>query len=185
MPPRWSSSRPVADRRCEEASLPGAAASKLAAFWLTPRRRQFRLGLVSHAAQAPGRSGYHTISAALRERYEQHGPWTAAELTVLGPAQVAAVLGQAPEHELMALFARSLNDLGEACRGRARRLVRGRGRRRRRLGGSRSRSGSGAGPASPTARATASSSLPSSNAPRSPPPILRAPGSRGGATSTG
>ena len=102
---------PIADPQ-EETSLPGSR-EQLAAFWLTLDAVNFGSGWFPTLRKRPGRSGYHTISAALRERYEQHGPWTAAELTVLGPAQVAAVLGQAPEHELMALFARSLNDLGE------------------------------------------------------------------------
>ena len=40
-------------------------------------------------------------------------PWTAAELRELGPGEVAAVLGQGPDHALMALYARALNELGE------------------------------------------------------------------------
>src|SRR5262249_52886393 len=40
------------------------------------------------------------------------GPWPAAELAAIAPAELADVLGQDPDHELMALYAESLCDLG-------------------------------------------------------------------------
>jgi hypothetical protein len=60
----------------------------------------------------PGLSGYRTIAAGLGERFAARGPWSAAELSRIDPAEVAAVLGQDPAHELIGLFAASLRDLG-------------------------------------------------------------------------
>ena len=60
----------------------------------------------------PGKSGYNTIAGALTEHFDRAGPWSAEELTELNAGTIARVLGQDPDHELMALFARSLNDLG-------------------------------------------------------------------------
>jgi hypothetical protein len=52
----------------------------------------------------------------LKDRFDAHGPWSAAELQRLTPADLARVTGQSlddPEvAELMALFARALADLG-------------------------------------------------------------------------
>ena len=41
------------------------------------------------------------------------GPWTGAELRTVDAQFVAAVLDQEPRHELMALYARALNHLGD------------------------------------------------------------------------
>jgi hypothetical protein len=60
----------------------------------------------------PGRSGYFTIAAGLTERFRAHGPWPAAELAEVGPTEIAATLGQDPEHPLMADFAAALRDVG-------------------------------------------------------------------------
>src|SRR5204863_4851409 len=60
----------------------------------------------------PGCSGYFTVSWSLADRFRAHGPWTNEQLRALVPAEVADVLGQDPAHELMALYARALNDLG-------------------------------------------------------------------------
>lgn len=61
----------------------------------------------------PGHSGYFTVAAGLTERFRQDGPWGAAELSRIDAAQVAATLGQDPEHPLMADFAAALRDVGE------------------------------------------------------------------------
>jgi hypothetical protein len=79
-----------------------------AAFWLTLNAINFGSGWFPTIRKRPGRSGYHTIAAGLQD----HGPFTAAELRTITPAKIADVLGQDPTHELMALFAGSLNDLG-------------------------------------------------------------------------
>lgn len=56
----------------------------------------------------PGLSGYRTIAAA----FEEHGPWTNAELRRLDVAALAEVLGQESDHPLMRLYAQALRDLG-------------------------------------------------------------------------
>ena len=61
----------------------------------------------------PGHSGFFTVAAGLSQRFREHGPWPAAELTRLGAADLAAVLGQDPEHPLMAQFAAALHNVGE------------------------------------------------------------------------
>jgi hypothetical protein len=57
-------------------------------------------------------SGYFTVSSALADRFRQAGPWTSAELRVMRTEEIADVLGQARDHELMALFAQALRQLG-------------------------------------------------------------------------
>jgi putative queuosine salvage protein len=60
----------------------------------------------------PGHSGYFTIAAGVTERFRRDGPWSAAELTELTAADVAAVVGQDREHPLMADYAAALRDVG-------------------------------------------------------------------------
>jgi len=60
----------------------------------------------------PGQSGYGTVAAALREHFGRAGLWSNAELRALDAPTVAAALGQAPDHELMALYAQALRALG-------------------------------------------------------------------------
>jgi hypothetical protein len=60
----------------------------------------------------PGLSGYSTVASSLAEHWRTAGPWTGAELRALKAANVAAVLGQEPGHELMGLYAEALRDLG-------------------------------------------------------------------------
>ena len=59
-----------------------------------------------------GCSGYFTVAGALADRWRSHGPWSPAELRALKAADVAAVLGQEPGHELMGLYAEALRQLG-------------------------------------------------------------------------
>jgi hypothetical protein len=60
----------------------------------------------------PGRSGYFTIAAAVTERFRANGPWSVDELGAMDAPAIAAVLGQDPEHPLMADFAVALRDVG-------------------------------------------------------------------------
>jgi hypothetical protein len=83
-----------------------------AAFWLTLDAINFGSGWFPTLKKAPGRSGYHTTAAGIAERFESKGPWSAAELAAIQAGELAEVLGQDPGHELIALFAASLNDLG-------------------------------------------------------------------------
>jgi hypothetical protein len=60
----------------------------------------------------PGLSGYGTIAAGLRERFDAEGPWRAEGLTAIDTAGIARVVGQDPGHPLMAEFAAALRDVG-------------------------------------------------------------------------
>ncbi len=57
-------------------------------------------------------SGYFTTAWNLADHARARGPWTPAELRALRTEEVAEVVGQAPDHELMALFAQALRGLG-------------------------------------------------------------------------
>jgi len=87
-------------------------AERRAAFFLTLDAVNFGSGWFPTLRKRDGRSGYFTIALGLRERFDARGPWSAAQLREIGAPEIAGVLGQDPEHELMALLARSLNDLG-------------------------------------------------------------------------
>ncbi len=83
-----------------------------AAFHLTLDAINFGSGWFPTLRKRDGRSGYWTVALGLRDRFAQHGAWSAAELAAITAAEIAEVLGQDRDHELMMLFARSLNDLG-------------------------------------------------------------------------
>ena len=57
-------------------------------------------------------SGYFTVAWALADRFRAHGPWTNAQLRAMSTEEVATVLGQPTDHELMALYAQALRALG-------------------------------------------------------------------------
>jgi hypothetical protein len=57
-------------------------------------------------------SGYFTVAWGLADRFRALGPWTNAELRAMRTEEIADVLGQARDHELMALFAQALRQLG-------------------------------------------------------------------------
>jgi putative queuosine salvage protein len=59
-----------------------------------------------------GMSGYFTVASALTDFWRLGGGWSAGELRVLTAEEVAIVLEQDPGHELMALYAEALRDLG-------------------------------------------------------------------------
>jgi len=95
---------------------PGYAAGSFeerAAFVLTLDAINFGSGWFPTIRKRPGLSGYFTVECGLKDRFERSGPWSADELATIDAREVAAVLGQDPEHELVALFANSLRDLGE------------------------------------------------------------------------
>ena len=86
---------------------------ELAAFWLTLDAINFGSGWFPTLRKHAGRSGYDTISAGVCARFRSSGAWTARELAQIEAGELARVTGQDPEHQLMALFAASLRDLGE------------------------------------------------------------------------
>jgi hypothetical protein len=57
-------------------------------------------------------SGYFTVAWAVTERFRAHGPWSNAELRAMRTEEIADVLDQPHDHELMALYAQALRDLG-------------------------------------------------------------------------
>jgi hypothetical protein len=85
---------------------------RLAAFHLALDAVNFGSGWFPTLRKREGRSGYWTVALGLRDRFARHGAWSADELRAIDATEVAATLGQDPDHELMALFAHSLNDLG-------------------------------------------------------------------------
>jgi hypothetical protein len=92
---------------------PSGTREERAAFWLTLDAINFGSGWFPTLRKPAGRSGHATVAAGLEQRFRAHGPWTAQELVALEAEDLAAVLAQDPCHELMGLFAGSLNDLGE------------------------------------------------------------------------
>jgi hypothetical protein len=88
---------------------PGATDEARAAYSLQLNAINFGSGWFPTLRKPPGLSGFRTVEAALRGR----GPWTADELTGIDTAAVAATMGQDPGHELMALFAAALREIGE------------------------------------------------------------------------
>ncbi len=100
-----------------DAHLTEGTREELAAFWLTLDAINFGSGWFPTLRKPDGRSGYFTIATAVRERFAEHGPWSAAELGEIDRSQIAGTLGQDSDHELMALFAGSLNDLGRHVAG--------------------------------------------------------------------
>jgi hypothetical protein len=81
-------------------------------YLLTLDSINFGSGWFPTLRKRPGSSGYYTVAWALADRFRSDGPWANAELRALTAEQVADVLGQEHGHELMALYANALNDLG-------------------------------------------------------------------------
>jgi hypothetical protein len=84
----------------------------VAAYLLTLTAINFGSGWFPTLRKREGMSGYFTVASRLTDRFRAHGPWPAAELRRLGTDEVAAVLGQSRDHELMSLFAQALRQLG-------------------------------------------------------------------------
>lgn len=86
------------------------------AFVLTLDAVNFGSGYFPALRKRAGLSGYFTIATALKERFDNDGSFSAAELCELSPADVARVFGQdldVPDvAELMARFAEALSQLG-------------------------------------------------------------------------
>ena len=80
-----------------------------AAFALQLNAVNFGSGWFPTLRKPPGLSGFRTVEAGLRA----HGPWTADELRAIDAARRSPRRSaQDPDHELMALFARALRELG-------------------------------------------------------------------------
>jgi hypothetical protein len=83
------------------------------AYILTLDSINFGSGWFPRLRKRPNSSGYYTVAWALADRFRAAGPWTNGELRTLTPDAVADALEQEPGHELMALYARALNQLGD------------------------------------------------------------------------
>jgi hypothetical protein len=87
-----------------------------AAFVVTLDCVNFGSGYWPHLRKRPGLSGYRTIEAALIERFERRGPWSAASLAALEPGDLTRLFeqdpGSDPIAELMRSFADALRELG-------------------------------------------------------------------------
>jgi hypothetical protein len=59
-----------------------------------------------------GCSGYFTVAWALADRWRAGAGWSNAELRTMRTEDVADTLGQRRDHELMALYAQALRELG-------------------------------------------------------------------------
>lgn len=57
-------------------------------------------------------SGSITVAWGLTDRFRADGPWTNAELRTMRTEEIAAAVGQCADHELMALYAQALRELG-------------------------------------------------------------------------
>jgi hypothetical protein len=108
--PAYAGSLPLA--RAVASPDPAEELPSTAAFWLTLNAINFGSGWFPTLRKRPGLSGYRTIESGIRERFGRDGPWSPSELARIEPAEIASVLGQDPDHELMALFAAALRDLG-------------------------------------------------------------------------
>jgi hypothetical protein len=122
---RFADALPVAELGAPATAFPalGGDAEDLAAYVLCLDALNFGSGWFPHLRKRAGLSGYRTMEAALRERFEGAGAFTARELRTLDPRAVAELLGQVPVaqpiDELMELYARALRELGECVSLRA------------------------------------------------------------------
>jgi hypothetical protein len=85
----------------------------VAAYMLTLDAINFGSGWFPTLRKRPGCSGYFTVAWGLADFFRAGERWPPAELRRLRAHDVAPVLGQDPEHELMALYAAALRSLGE------------------------------------------------------------------------
>src|SRR3954447_10634167 len=85
----------------------------VAAYLLTLDAINFGSGWFPTLTKRPGCSGYYTVSGALADEFRARGPWSNDELRRLDGDELAQVLGQERGHELMALYAEALRQLGD------------------------------------------------------------------------
>jgi hypothetical protein len=96
------------EARAGTATNPEAAA----AFAICMNAINFGSGWWPTIRKRSGHSGYGTIAAGVEARFAAAGPWSIEELEAIDAAAIAQVVGQDPEHPLMAQFAAALRDVG-------------------------------------------------------------------------
>jgi hypothetical protein len=84
----------------------------VAAYVLTLDAINFGSGWFPTLRGPAGLDGYFVVSSALAERFRAHGQWDPGALRAMTTREVADVLGQPRDHELMALYAQALRELG-------------------------------------------------------------------------
>jgi putative queuosine salvage protein len=87
-------------------------APDVAAYLLVLDAINFGSGWFPTIRKRTGSSGYFTVAWALADRWRAGAGWSARELRELRTEEVADTLGQARDHELMALYAQALRELG-------------------------------------------------------------------------
>ena len=112
----WPANAPPAGLSPEHHFLAGSELD-VATYVLTMDAINFGSGWFPTLAKRRGSSGRPvsgavTVAWALTDRFRAHGPWSNAELRAMRTEEVAATLGQRPDHELMALYAQALRSLG-------------------------------------------------------------------------
>jgi hypothetical protein len=88
-------------------------AEEVAMYILTLDAINFGSGWFPTLRKRGGCSGYFTVAWALADHFRSHGPPSPQRLRRIEAAEVAQILEQDPGHELMALYARALRDLGQ------------------------------------------------------------------------
>jgi hypothetical protein len=122
---RFADALPTAELGRAATAFPalGGDAEALAGFVLCLDALNFGSGWFPLLRKEPGLSGYRTIEARLRQRFEREGPIPPRALRVCDARAVAELLGQAPVEppldELVELWARALRELGEQVLARA------------------------------------------------------------------
>ena len=84
----------------------------VADFMLVLDSINFGSGWFPTLRKRPGMSGYFTVASSLADFWRTSGGWSLDELRAVRADEVAAVLGQEPDHELMGLYTEALRDLG-------------------------------------------------------------------------
>jgi hypothetical protein len=85
----------------------------VAGYLLTLDTINFGSGWFPTLEKRAGKSGYFTVAWGLADRFRDQGPYSNDELRNLTGDHMADTLGQPRGHELMELFAKALNQLGE------------------------------------------------------------------------
>jgi hypothetical protein len=90
----------------------------VADFMLALDSINFGSGWFPTLRKRPGMSGYFTVASSLTGFWRSSGGWSGDQLRALKAVDVAAVLGQERDHELMTLYADALRSLGRFLAGR-------------------------------------------------------------------
>jgi Potential Queuosine, Q, salvage protein family len=84
----------------------------VAAYLLVLDAINFGSGWFPTLRKRAGSSGYLTVAWSLADRWRAGAGWTSAQLRAMRTEEVADTLGQGRDHELMALYAQALRELG-------------------------------------------------------------------------